>query len=291
MTGSKTLLVFGGGGLLAREVAPAFTAQGWQVALVGRADCDITDAAAVQRQLEQVKPTLVLNCAAYTKVDQAERDQAEAFRVNATGPGVIGQATRAAGIPWIHISTDYVFDGKKRTPYSEDDAMAPLGVYARSKAEGESAVRSAAGAWTIVRTGELYGAGGPNFFAAIFKRALAGQPLKVVDDQTVSPTWTREIARQLAAMALRAPPGLYHATCAGQTTWFHAARVALDHAKVEVPLAPVTTAEFASPTPRPPYTVLAPAALKKLGLYVMRPWDVALKEWLNETALLAGPKP
>lgn len=284
---SQSLLVLGDGGLLAREVKVAFAEGGWPVTGATIADCDITDAQSVARVLKAHQPALVLNCAAYTQVDKAEQDEAEAFRINAEGAGIVARAAKSAGVPLMHISTDYVFDGRKQTPYEEADAAAPLGAYARSKWAGEEAVRAAGGAWTIVRTGELYGDGGPNFFAAIFKRALAGQPLKVVDDQTVSPTWTRELARQLQHMALKAPAGLYHATCSGSVTWFEAARFALAQTRLEVPLEPTTTEAYGSPTPRPKNSVLAHRALEAAGLYVMRPWDVALKEWLQSTPLVA----
>ena len=287
---TRRLLVLGDGGLLSAEVKPAFRALDWDVIGATVKDCDITDAANVQRFVAEVKPDRIINCAAYTAVDKAETDEAEAVRINAYGAGVAARAAVQANVPFIHISTDYVFDGQQATPYAEDAKANPLGAYARSKWQGEEAVRAAGGAWTIVRTGELYGDAVPSFFAAIFKRALAGQPLKVVNDQLVSPTWTRELAKQLAHMALRAPPGLYHATCAGAVTWFDAARLALQEAGLSVPVEPVSTEAYGSPTPRPKNSVLSHGALEGAGLYVMRTWDETLKEWVGQTPLLAGAK-
>ncbi|MBX7114268.1 MAG: dTDP-4-dehydrorhamnose reductase [Myxococcaceae bacterium] len=286
----RRLLVLGDGGLLSAEVKPAFRALDWDVIGATVKDCDITDAASVARMLSSAKADLIINCAAYTAVDKAETDEAEAVRINATGAGIAARGAAAAGIPFFHISTDYVFDGQQATPYAEDAKANPLGAYARSKWQGEEAVRAAKGAWTIVRTGELYGDAGPSFFAAIFKRALAGQPLKVVNDQLVSPTWTRELAKQLAHMALVAKPGLYHATCGGSVTWFDAARFALQEAGLRVPLEPVSTETYGSPTPRPLNSVLSHGALEAAGLYVMRQWDETLKEWVGQTGLLAGAK-
>ena len=273
-------VVLGGAGVLAREVVPAFEHAGWSVRGVPRAACDITDAAAVEAAIAGAE--LVINCAAYTQVDRAEQEIDRAFAVNAHGAGHVARAAHAIGARMLHVSTDYVFDGAKREPYVETDAPAPLGVYARSKRAGEEEVLAAcAGAW-IVRTGSLYGAGGRNFFHAILSRARAGEPLRVIADQIVQPTWARELARQLVRV-VGAPAGIYHATARGETTWYDAARVALHAARLDVPIEPITTEQWGSPTPRPRYSVLAPARLEQLGLYDMRPWQDALVEWIAST--------
>jgi dTDP-4-dehydrorhamnose reductase len=270
--------------MLAADLAPALAARGFAVAPVTRAACDITDPAAVRDTLGRLRPGLVVNCAAYTQVDRAESDTAAAFAVNADGAGHVARAAAAVGCALIHVSTDYVFDGGLRRPYQEDDAPAPLGVYARSKWEGERQVMAAGGRATVVRTGELYGDGGRNFFSTIIGRARAGAPLRVVDDQVVSPTWTRELGAQIALIAAAAPPGLYHATASGEVSWFDAAREALAAVGLAAQVEPVSTAAFGSPTPRPPYSVLGHAALERLGLYRMGPWREALRTWLRAGA-------
>lgn len=273
-------LVIGGNGMLAKELKPALTAAGFEVSSADLPECDITDTLSVAAAIDRARPDWVFNCAAWTKVDLSEKEIDATYKVNADGAGNVARALKGTGASLIHISTDYVFDGHKRAPYDEHDACAPMGVYAKSKRAGEEQVLASGARAYVVRTGELYGDGGPSFFEAIFKRAKTGQGLKVVNDQWVAPTWTRELSKQLVAIAQKAPPGVYHATCAGAVTWFDAAVKALELAKLSVPVAPVSTAEYGSATPRPLYSVLAHGALERLGLYVMRSWDVALAEWI-----------
>jgi dTDP-4-dehydrorhamnose reductase len=277
----RTALLFGGGGMLAHELQPALERGGWTVRPSCSRDCDITDANAVDVLVGGSSAQLVVNCAAYTNVDRAETEPARAFAVNAAGAGNVARAAAKVGATLLHISTDYVFDGTQRRPYREDDPLSPLGVYAKSKLAGEQQVADAHGRHYIVRTGELYGAHGRNFFDVILERARKGAPLRVVDDQIVAPTWTRELALQLALLLDQAAPGLYHATAAGEVSWFHAAREALRITRVEAQVERVSTASYGSPTPRPHYSVLAHDALEQLGLYRMRPWQVALAEWLG----------
>jgi dTDP-4-dehydrorhamnose reductase len=204
-----------------------------------------------------------------------------AYAINGKGAGNVARAAASVGATLMHVSTDYVFDGRKNALYVETDEVSPLGVYARSKLEGEQQVQAAGGRWFIVRTGELYGAGGPNFFDAILKRARTGQPLRVVNDQVVTPTWTQELAPQLAVIAREAAPGIYHATCDGQCTWFEAAQEALKQCGMSVWVEPISTEAYGSPTPRPLFSVLSHQKLSELGLYRMRDWRTALGEWLK----------
>jgi dTDP-4-dehydrorhamnose reductase len=271
--------------MLAAEVGPSLAARGFRVVLVSRADCDITRAAAVEAAVERASPALVVNCAAYTHVDDAETDVAGAFAVNAEGAGHVAEAAARSGAKLVHISTDYVFDGALRRPYRETDPAAPLGSYARSKWAGELRVASASRDAYVVRTGELYGSAGPNFFAAVIARARAGKPVRVVSDQVVSPTWTRELARQIALLVDEAPPGLYHATADGETTWYEAAREAFRLLRIGAAVEPISTQSWGSPTPRPAYSVLAHRALVDLGLYRMRHWREALEDWLLDSPL------
>jgi dTDP-4-dehydrorhamnose reductase len=269
--------LLGGGGMLAHEIASLFRSAGFDVEAIARTECDITDGAAVERAV--VGAGLVINCAAYTHVDRAETEPERAFAVNARGAGNVARAAARAGATLVHISTDYVFDGSLGRPHREDDPTAAIGVYGRSKLAGEGEVLAAGGRTYIVRTGELYGTGGRNFFEAILTRARAGGALRVVADQIVTPTWTRELAAQLVAL-VEAPPGIFHATADGATSWYDAARAVIELAGLDVQITPVTTEAYGSPTPRPRYSVLAHDALQRLGLYRMRAWRDALADWI-----------
>lgn len=285
---SRRVLVTGAGGMLAREVVPALREAGWTVLPLARAECDITDEAAVEAALPAA-PAAVLNCAAYTAVDRAEAEPDRAFAVNARGAGLLARACARRGLPLLHVSTDFVFDGRADRPYREEDEPHPLGVYARSKRAGEEEVLEAGGSAWIVRTGGLYGHGGPSFFRAILSRAARGGALRVVADQWTSPTWTRDLAHQLRVVLEEAPPGVYHATAQGRASWFEAARTALALAGLDVPVEPVSSAEYGAPAPRPARPLLENAALGRLGRDRMRPWEEALAEWIPASRSEWGP--
>jgi dTDP-4-dehydrorhamnose reductase len=270
--------------MLARALVPLLEEDGWHVTSVTHAACDITNPKAVAAAIETARPEIVFNCAAYTGVDAAESEPDRALAVNSDGAGNVARQAEGVAARLVHISTDYVFDGLRSEPYREGDATGPLGAYARSKLAGEVAVAASHTEACIVRTGELYGTGGRNFFSSIIARARSGAGLRVVDDQTVSPTWTRELAGQLVAVASSRPaPGIYHATAAGEVTWFDAACTALAFVGVDPSIVQrTTTTDYASAAPRPRYTVLAHERLGQLGLYRMRAWREALFEWLSE---------
>jgi len=275
-------LVLGSGGLLSYEVLPALQEAGWVVAGLSHGQCSITDEEGLSAALAQVDPDLVVNCAAYTAVDRAESEPDRALEVNARGAGVVARACARRGVGLVHLSTDFVFDGLAARPYREEDAPHPMGAYARSKLAGEKEVLQAGGRVWVVRTGGLYGHRGASFFRSILTRAARGEPLRVVDDQWTSPTWTRDLARQLVRIVRAAPPGMYHATAGGQTTWFEAARRALALAGLQVPIRAVSSQVFGAPAPRPPHPILDNAALQRLGLDLMRTWDEALAEWIPQ---------
>jgi dTDP-4-dehydrorhamnose reductase len=280
----REAIVFGAGGLLARELVPQLLRGGWGVAALVRSDCDVRSRASVEAQVARIRPDVIINCAAYTHVDKAEREEELAFTVNAEGAGHVAVAAASRGARLLHISTDYVFDGQSRRPYREDERPSPLGAYGRTKLAGEQRVTEAGGDALIVRTGELYGTGGRNFFDTILGRVQAAAPVRVVDDQIVSPTWTRELAAQLVALAESdAPGGVYHATSSGEVSWYGAARAAVGALGLREDLVvPISTAAFGSATPRPAYSVLAPEALARRGLYRMRPWHESLAAWIAE---------
>lgn len=250
------VLVTGARGMLARALIPELERRGHEVIGLGRDALDVTDADAVERAVREWVPDVVVQCAAYTRVDDAEADEAAAFAVNAEGTRNVARACRAVGARLVYPSTDYVFDGRASSPYRPDHPPAPLNAYGRSKLAGEEAAREA-GDWVVARTSWLYGAGGRNFVSTILRRAMEGVPLRVVDDQRGTPTWTGTLAVTLAGLLeADVPSGIYHTTGRGDTTWFAFACEALRLAGIEAEIVPVPTEAFPTPARRPRYSVL-----------------------------------
>ena len=215
-------LVTGAGGMLAQDLTGLLAGQGEHVAGMTREELDITSAIAVSSAVERLKPDVVVNCAAWTAVDDAETHEDAALAVNGHGPGYLAAACRDLGAILVQVSTDYVFDGTAREPYPEDAEPAPRTAYGRTKLAGEQAVLAALPRSSyIVRTAWLYGAHGSSFVRTMARLARSGTSPAVVDDQHGQPTWTADVARQIHSLiATGAPPGVYHATSSGQTTWF-----------------------------------------------------------------------
>lgn len=277
------ILVTGGDGQLGRSIVRR--ADGHQVVALDHDGLDITDAAQVAAQLDAHAPALVINAAAYTAVDKAEDQRDRAFAVNADGAGHVARACAARGIPMLHVSTDYVFDGTAARPYREDDALAPLGVYGASKAAGEAAVREAGG--TVVRTSWLFAARGPSFVQTIVRLASERPVLRVVADQRGCPTWAEDLADALLALGADGDPGgIYHFCDAGETTWHAFAEAIVAGARRYRPLAceridAITTAEYPTPARRPAYSVLDTTRIRALGI-VPPPWKLGLDRVLAE---------
>ncbi|MCM3520073.1 dTDP-4-dehydrorhamnose reductase [Curtobacterium sp. P97] len=268
-------LITGASGMLGQDLQQVLA--GRPVTALSRADLDITDQAAVDEAV--AGHDVVLNAAAYTKVDDAETHEADAYAVNATGPGVLATAATAAGARLVQISTDYVFPGTGTTPYSEDEPTDPLGAYGRTKAAGEHAVRTIApDSSLVVRTAWLYGAGGPNFARTMVRLAATHDTVSVVTDQVGQPTWTGDLARQVVALVdADAPAGVYHGTNGGQGSWYDFTRaifteVGLDPERV----LPTDSSAFVRPAPRPAYSVLGHDGWARAGLAPMRDWRDAL---------------
>lgn len=252
----------------------------------GRCELDVTDAAAVERCLAEARPEVVFNAAAWNAVDLAETRFAEALLVNAAGPAHLARAARACGARLVHVSTDYVFDGTARRPYTEDDAPRPLCLYGVSKLAGEQAVAASGDEHLVVRTSAVLGVGasrakGGSFVERILARARAGQPLRVVADQVFSPTYAPDLADALVALAQRGARGLLHVTNSGTCSWHALAVAALELAGVDVPVTEIRSAELGAPARRPPYSVLSGERLAALGLPPLRPWRAALPELLH----------
>jgi dTDP-4-dehydrorhamnose reductase len=259
------ILVFGADGQLGRELSARASQANIALTGVRRAEVDIADRTAVENAITRTMPALVVNAAAYTKVDRAETEADEAFRANETGPHVIATACAAAQIPLVHISTDYVFDGSKSTAYVESDPISPLGAYGKSKAAGESAVLAALATHVILRTSWVYGVYGANFLKTMLRLAAERDELRVVGDQRGCPTGTADIADAILKIAPRLAAGeplwgTYHFAGSGATTW-HGFATAIVEAQAKFTdrrpkVIAITTAEYPTPAKRPANSVL-----------------------------------
>ncbi|GLW62061.1 NAD(P)-dependent oxidoreductase [Actinomadura rubrobrunea] len=272
-----TWMVVGAGGMLGTELVRRLRGRGRDVVALTRADLDVRDAAAVRDALRRHRPDAVVNCAAWTAVDDAEAHEDAALAVNGDAVRTLAAACGDVDATLVHISTDYVFDGRADRPYPEDAPPAPVSAYGRTKLAGERAVLDT-GRGYVVRTAWLYGAHGPNFVRTMTRLAAERDTVEVVDDQRGQPTWTGDLAEQVIALVgSGAPPGVYHGTNAGETTWYGLARevfalLGLDPDRVR----PTTTDRFPRPAPRPAYSVLGHDRWTRVGLKPMRDWREAL---------------
>jgi dTDP-4-dehydrorhamnose reductase len=272
-------LVTGAAGMLGRDLVAHLTGR-HEVTAVDL-EVDVTDRAAVRSCVADCRPQAVFHLAAWTDVDAAEAHEDEALAVNGEGAGIVAAAAREAGAAVVLPSTDYVFDGRKETPYAEDDAPAPLGAYGRTKLAGERAARERhPGGARVARTAWLYGSGGRNFVDTMRRLGAERDEVEVVDDQTGSPTWTRDLAPALEALVGR-PPGIYHLAGAGAVTWAGLARAVFEEAGLPCRVRAVTTEEIGRPAPRPRYSALAST---RPGAPRLRDWREALADYLEETA-------
>lgn len=243
--------------MLGQDLERAAGAAGLDCVAAPRSELDITDSAAVQAGVASAKPDVVVNCAAWTDVDGAESQPAQAIAVNAEAAGTLARVAAAAGVWTIHVSSDYVFDGAKREPYVESDPTRPLSAYARSKLAGEQAVAKAApAAHTIVRSSWLFGVAGRCFPATILSLAGERDELTVVDDQVGCPTFTGHLAKAIVELTETRPGGVLHVAGGGSCSWFGFATEIVKAAGLECELKPGTTAGQGRPAPRPAYSVL-----------------------------------
>lgn len=285
----KKLLLTGARGMLAQEVLAQRPAQ-VDVIETDVQELDITDAGAVAKFCAEYAPDVVLNCAAYTAVDKAESERALAFAVNATGPQNLATVCAARKIPFVHISTDFVFQGDGTRLLREDDAPTPRGVYAASKRAGELAIEAAGGAWMIVRTSWLYAAHHANFVLTILRLAAERERLTVVDDQRGSPTYAPDLAGALWRLVARGAQGYVHFCNRGVCSWYEFAReiVRLGQkygvlsAARNIEVAPCTTQEFPRPAPRPMFSAMDTARYAALIGEAPRAWQDALAECMRE---------
>jgi dTDP-4-dehydrorhamnose reductase len=268
------IVITGADGQLGEELVRALAVQA-EVIGTTLAELDVTDSCCAEK-LASLRPDWVVHAAAATDVDGCEGEPERAMAVNAEGTRRVAEGCRRVGAGLVYVSTDYVFDGRKGTPYLEDDPPAPLNVYAWSKLEGERATQDLASPWVIVRSAWLYGTRGKNFVTTILEKAAAGERLRVVDDQVGSPTYAVDLADAVGLLLSRRLNGLYHVTNGGSCSWYEFARQILRLAGVTAPLSRISSAELSRPARRPAYAVLENAAWRTAGLPPLRPWPEAL---------------
>jgi dTDP-4-dehydrorhamnose reductase len=271
--------IFGASGLLGRALMREWS--GDEVVGLTSQDADIRDAAQVQSAIQGTRPQWVVLAAAYTDVDGAESNPDRALSVNRDGALNVAQAAKQAGARLLFLSSDYVFDGKKKSPYETGDARNPLGVYARSKAEAETRLLEVLPDVCIARTSWLFGVGGRCFPDTILKLAANRPALDVVDDQRGGPTYCIDLARAIIELCRKNATGIVHATNAGECSWFEFARAIVSEAGLTTEVRPISTQQMPRPAPRPAYSVLSAKSLKSLGVQ-MPTWQDALQRYLKE---------
>lgn len=251
------VVVTGAAGMLGRDTELAAANAGHQVAGLAHTDLDVTDPDRVAERFEWERPDAVINCAAWTDVDGAEAAEAEAMAVNGTGAGHVSAAAAAVGAKVVYVSSDYIFDGSKGTPYVEVDEPAPLSAYGRTKLAGEEATAAANARHFVVRSSWLFGVGGGNFVETMLQLAVDHGEVLVVRDQLGSPTYTWHLASGLVRLIEGSAWGIHHMAAAGECSWYEFAREIFYQAKVECRVLSATTEMLGRPAPRPPYSALA----------------------------------
>jgi dTDP-4-dehydrorhamnose reductase len=286
----KRILITGINGQLGQELQQTLT--DYDVIGVGRETLDLTQPDKISQMMDEVRPELVINAAAYTAVDKAESEPEITKATNAIAPGILAKEAQKMGVPLIHISTDYVFDGSQSRPYLDTDTTNPLGVYGQSKLAGEQAIRENCNLHIILRTAWVYGVGGKgNFVKTMLKLGAEREEIRVVADQVGSPTWTGDLASAIAQLLPQLSPeiaGTYHYTNSGVASWYDFAVAIFEEAKqLGFPLKvqriiPITTADYPTPARRPAYSVLYCGKIAAvLGTHPPH-WRQALRQMLAE---------
>lgn len=281
------ILITGGDGQLGWELARAFAPIG-KIFAFDRAGLDLLDPDAIRTRCREIRPSLLLNAGAYTAVDKAESEPELAMRINGEAPGILAEEANRLGVPLIHYSTDYVFDGNATVPYREDDAPAPRSVYGLTKWAGEQAVRAVAKEYLVLRTSWLYSNRRHNFLLTMLRLARERDELRVVADQIGSPTWARPVSETTAgcvtastsAARISIPSGIYHLAAAGQTSWHGFASAILDGmadvSRRAARVIEIATADYPTPAKRPAYSVLALTKLQRASGIAPVDWRVQL---------------
>lgn len=279
------IVVIGANGQLGSDLVSVL--RGGEIIPLTHNDVEISDFNSISRMFEEYRPQIVINTTAFHNVPECEKDDLRAFAVNALGPKFLAQNCVKNDATLLHISTDYVFDGKKNSPYLEDDLPNPLNVYGISKLTGEYYIKSVVGKYFIVRTAGLYGihkcrAKGGNFIDSILNLSREGKEIKVVGDQYSTPTYTLDLANQINELIKTDSYGLFHITNEGSCSWYEFAKAVFEFLNIKADLKEISQKEFYSTVRRPDYSVLENSRLKILGMNKMRHWKDALGDYLLE---------
>jgi dTDP-4-dehydrorhamnose reductase len=283
------VLVLGAGGMLARDLIRA-APPGTELLAPPESEADVTNEAVMVRAVTDANPDVIVNCAAYTNVDGAEAERERAFLINGEAPGIVGRAVRRSGgrAVVVHYGTDYVFDGRGRRPYREDDVTGPLGVYGETKLAGERALAASGAEHLIIRTQWLFGLRGRSFPRTMWERATSGKATRVVNDQVGRPTYTVDLARAtwkligMRGTASRRTDALVHVANDGHGTWYDVARRVFAAAGAPQLLAPCTTHQYPTPAARPAFSPLDTTRYESLAGGPLPPWEAAVDRFLDE---------
>ncbi|NCS00928.1 MAG: dTDP-4-dehydrorhamnose reductase [Microcystis aeruginosa G13-11] len=286
----KKVLLIGAKGQVGQELQLTLQSLG-EVISIGREELDLTNSEKISQLIREIHPDYLVNAAAYTAVDKAETEPELAYSINATVPKIMAESAEKIQAKFLHISTDYVFDGRKNTPYLETDLTNPLGVYGQSKLRGEEEIKTVNSQAIILRTAWVYGSyGKSNFVKTMLRLGKEREELKVVVDQVGSPTWAKDIAAAITQLLINAdnPAGIYNFTNSGIASWFDLTKAIFEEAKISgIPLKiqrviPITTAEYPTPAARPAYSVLSGQKISQQLGYIPPYWRDSLKAMLNQ---------
>ena len=273
------ILITGAYGMLGSDLREVL--KNHELISAGSKDLDITDKDKVMDFICEKSPEIVINAAAYTAVDDCETNYDDAYAVNALGPKNLAIACKKLDVPLVHISTDYVFDGSKRSPLIETDTLGPQSAYGKTKLEGEKFIQENTDKFFILRTAWLYGLHGANFVQTMLSLAENHDEITVVDDQIGSPTYSLDLAVSIANLLNSDKYGIYHLTNEGECSWYEFSKRIFELSNVDVKVVPVSTEEFPRPAPRPRYSVLSNQKWIKAGFPPMRKYEEALSDYLS----------
>jgi dTDP-4-dehydrorhamnose reductase len=285
------IIILGGKGQLGKEFEN-FLKDKAEIYSFSHLELDVLNQELLIKKIQEIKPEVVINCSAYTKVDKAEEEKEECIKVNAIGAKNVSYASYKVGAKVIYFSTDYIFDGEKESPYTELDSPNPISTYGRSKLLGEIYTSKHNPNHLILRISWLYGINGRNFVKTIIKKAKEEKELKIVSDQKGSPTYTLDVVKQTWELIKKDKVGIYHSANQGETSWYEFAKKIIEKLKINVKISPIKTGEYPALAKRPKYSVLDNHLLKLEGINIMRDWETALNEFLDTygTLLLEGEK-
>jgi dTDP-4-dehydrorhamnose reductase len=285
------IIILGGKGQLGKEFEN-FLKDKAEIYSFSHLELDVLNQELLIKKIQEIKPEVVINCSAYTKVDKAEEEKEECIKVNAIGAKNVSYASYKVGAKVIYFSTDYIFDGEKESPYTELDSPNPISTYGRSKLLGEIYTSKHNPNHLILRISWLYGINGRNFVKTIIKKAKEEKELKIVSDQKGSPTYTLDVVKQTWELIKKDKVGIYHSANQGETSWYEFAKKIIEKLKINVKISPIKTGEYPALAKRPKYSVLDNHLLKLEGINIMRDWETALNEFLDNygTLLLEGEK-